>query len=270
MNLEAHVLVAVAADVLQLQHHLALVHAGLALGVLLGHLAAHHHADQLIHGGLGRNQGIHIFAVADDLDAVGQAEDFLQAMGDVDDGDAALLEQLHNLEHALDLVVRQRGGGLVHNQHLGVLLYGLRNFNHLLIAHRQVFHKLPGVDFDAQLLEGLGSLGLHRLFIDGDALADGPTQEHVFRRRQLLDVVELLVNDGNSVFGRQLGRHVVENLAVDLDFARGGHHRAGAAFDEGGFSGAVFSDQAQDFAPAQLERYVVQRHHAGVLLSDVL
>jgi hypothetical protein len=74
------------AEPAQRQHDLAGRGFGWRVGV--GYLAAHHQVDQLGLGRVGDAAGADALAVAQDGDAVGDRENLLQAVGNVDDADA--------------------------------------------------------------------------------------------------------------------------------------------------------------------------------------
>ena len=70
-----------------------------ALEALKQHFAADHHVDQaLTVNGSDRNR-VDVTAVAQDADVAAQAEDFVQTVRDIDDGDALVAQLLDNAEH---------------------------------------------------------------------------------------------------------------------------------------------------------------------------
>ena len=66
-------------------------------------------------------------AVAKHDDAVGDAENFIETVRDIDHADAAGLERAHRGEQPLDLIGRQACGGLVENQEVAVDAQGARD-----------------------------------------------------------------------------------------------------------------------------------------------
>ena len=269
MHLQGHIVITVAGDIFQLQNDILLVDTVLPRRIFLCHFAADHQADQFIHRSLGRNQGCHVLAVADNFDPVAQTEDLFQTVGNVNDGNPLGTKQFHDLKHVFYFVGGKRCARFVHNQNLRVLLDRLRDLDHLLISDRKIFHQLPGIDLDLKLGEGLCGFRFHGFSVDHDSVADRPSEEQIFRSGKLSDIVEFLVNDGDTVLGCQLRGHTVKLFSVDLDLSRGRNNGSRTAFDQGGFPGPVFTDQSEDLALAKLKGDVFQGNYAGVFFSDM-
>ncbi len=111
--------------------------------VEVGDLSADHPADDL--GGLGlvaRGGGDEL-AVAEDGHGVGEGEDLVHLVGDVEDGRPGGLEVVDHPEEAGDLGVGEGGGGLVHDHDRGVEGEGLGDLDHLLVADPEVGDPRP-------------------------------------------------------------------------------------------------------------------------------
>ena len=190
-------------------------------------------------------------------------------MGDIDDGNALLTKQFHNLEHILNFIRCQRSAGLIHDEDLCVLLDRLRDLDHLLIADRQILHQFPGIDLDLQLIESPGCFFFHGFSVDHDAVADRSSQKQVLRRRQFSDIVELLIDDRYAILRGQLRGHTVKLFPVDFDLSGCGNNCSRAAFDQGGLAGPVLSYQSEDLSFTQLQGYILQGNNAGVFFPDM-
>ena len=83
---------------------------------------------------LGHRRRDDMLAVAQDRGAVGDAEDLVHAVRDVDDGDALAAQLADIVEQALDLVARQRRGRLVEHQDLAGLRRRLDDLGQLAVA----------------------------------------------------------------------------------------------------------------------------------------
>ncbi len=81
--------------------------------------------DDLVHRQRGRIFGEDVTAVPQNGDAVGNAEDLVHPVRDVDDRDASFLEALHQREERVRFGRRQRRGRLVHDQDARILGQGL-------------------------------------------------------------------------------------------------------------------------------------------------
>ena len=144
------------AQVLDLQDDLA----GVRLGtrVELHDLAADHLADGLVDGHVGARGGRDPGAVAHDRDAVGLLEDLLQAMGDEEDGHALDLSSAMMREELGHLVGRERGRGLVHDEHARVERERLGDLHRLLLGQRQ--RRGRGMHVEVDIEAGQHLLGL--------------------------------------------------------------------------------------------------------------
>ena len=138
---EAHVLHRRRAQVLHLQHHRRVLrNRRVGLGLLVDH-AAHHHADDVVHGHIGHVPRVHIASVAHDRHAVGDDAQLLHAVGDVDDAHALGLQPADEREQILDFRFGQRRGGLVHDENARVAEgQRLGDFHHLLLGDGERAH----------------------------------------------------------------------------------------------------------------------------------
>jgi hypothetical protein len=102
----------------------------------------------------------HDMAVAQNRAAVGQADDLVEPMRDVDDGDTLLSHAAEHAEQTLDFVALQRRRRLVEDQHTAPAPQGLAYGDELALAKRQ----LPD-----------GTIGVRRKIEDLQSLAGFPT-----------------------------------------------------------------------------------------------
>ena len=269
VDLEVHILVSVAVYMLQFQHNVVLVDAWLSRRILLRHLTAYHHPDQLIDRCLRCDQRSDVLSVSDDFDSVGQSENLFQSVGNVNDRYAFLTQQFHDLEHALDFIGRQRRAGLIHDQNLRVLLDGFGDFYHLLIANGKILDQFFRIDLDLKLLERFGRFFFHGFLVYDHPLADRSAQKEVLGSGQFSDIIEFLVNNCDTVLRGKLRCHPVEFLTVDLDFARSRDDSSRTAFDQCRFPRAVLSDEPQNFPSSELERHILEGHDPRIFFPDV-
>ena len=101
-------------------------------------LTPHHAGNERIDSGIGCVQRRDPLAVAQHRDAVGEAQNLLQAMRDVDDADACRLELAQHVEEMRRLVVGERRVGFVQDEQLDVAGNRLGDLHHLLLGYRQV------------------------------------------------------------------------------------------------------------------------------------
>ena len=216
------------------------------------------------------DQRAHVAAVAHDGDPVGDDLDLVHAVGDVHDAQLLGAQVADDLEQLLDLRLRQRGGGLVEYDDLGLVGDGLGDLAHLLLADGQVAHLFGGVDVDAQLVEQLAGLVVHFAVVDQAALHEFAADEYVLGHGQVVHHVQLLVNDDDARLLGLLG--VVEFHLAPLvgDGAGILGVDAGQHLHQRGFARAVFAHQRVHLALAHLQIDVIQRVHAGERFVDAL
>ena len=86
-------------------------------------------------------------------DAVADGEHLVEAVRAEEDARALGPQVAGNLEQALHLDVRQRGGRLIHDEHRGALGDGLGDLDDPLVGDRQSLGRSVGIDAHAELVE---------------------------------------------------------------------------------------------------------------------
>ena len=86
----------------------------------VGHRSADDLLDEIARRGLADRDGGHAPPVAEHGDAVGDAEDLVEAVGDIDDADAARAEAPERVEEMLDVGLGQRRRRLVEDEDVGL------------------------------------------------------------------------------------------------------------------------------------------------------
>ena len=217
MQRKGNVGIAVACQMLHAQHFLAdLRFAG---GVAFFHLAPRHHGDQLRAVNFGYVLGRHILSVTHNGHAVSDGKQFLQTMGDKDDGNAASFQIPNNAEQCCDLVSGQGCGRLIHNKDLDVLTDGLGNLNDLLHSRGQAAHLLRRIQRNAHLVKQFLGAAFAVLDIHKDAGGGLFAEKDVLGGTDAGNQGKFLINNADALFlggGRCQGRKA---LAVDRDGA---------------------------------------------------
>ena len=270
MGLEAHVVEdAELIEVLRLQPHIALD--AELLGIQVVQRPAHHGGDQGVLRHVADILGHDELTVPHDGDPVAELEQLFQFMRDEQDGHALGLQAPDGLHQLIDLLLAQGGGRLVHDNQLGIQRHSLGDLHHLLLAGAQLaaFH----FDIDlgvAQRSQCLLGLLIHSGIIQKAVFLNGASHENVIRDRQLFDNVQLLVHAGDA---RLAGLdRVVEHdlLAVHIDFPLLRHMHAGEHLDQGGFAGAILTDQAVDLSRSDANRHIFQSDDTRKTFGNVL
>ena len=205
--------------------------------------------------------------VAEHRDAVGDLEHLVEAVADEQHGHALVPQLAHLPEQALDLVGRQRGRGLVHDQHPDVERDGLGDLDGLLGGDGQARRRHAGVEVDVEAgQQGLG-VRAHPPPAHDPALVT-VADEDVLGHAEVGEDQRLLV-DGGDAPALGVGRAARgRGLAVDQDLAVVGRVDAGHDLDQRRLAGPVLADQRVHLAPPQLERHVVEGTGGPEALGD--
>ncbi len=119
---------------------------GRRLVELQPHLPADHQLGQLLARRIGGAPLRHHFAVAHDINRVGDRHDLAQLVRDEDDGDAACAQGLQDAEQLIGLLRREHGARLVEDQDARAAIQHLHDLDALLLADRQVADERVGID----------------------------------------------------------------------------------------------------------------------------
>ena len=95
---------------------------------------ANHPLHDLITGEVLGCAGLDHLAVTKHGGGIAHGEDFVHLVGDVNDGNALGAQRVDNLKQHLGFALGQSGGGLVHDEDLGIHHQGLADLHHLLLA----------------------------------------------------------------------------------------------------------------------------------------
>ena len=242
------------------------------LVVQRGDLAADHPAHDLVGRGLRPRRRGDELAVAEHGHPVGQREDLVHLVADVQHGGAGLAQVVDHAEEPGDLRVRQRRGRLVHDHDRGVEGQGLGDLDHLLVADPQVADPGPRRDRRAQAVEQPARPGLHRAVVQ-PAQPAAPrllaAQEDVVGDRELRDEVQLLVDDPDAGVLGLARPGEPHRPAVQADLAVVVGDRAGQDLHQRALARAVLAADRVDLAGRRDQRDVAQRAHAAEVLGDV-
>jgi len=242
---------------------------GIDVRIPLGEPAAHHHLDDRILGQRGGGGLADEPTVPEHGHAVGDLEDLLQPVRDVDHRLARGPQLPDHPEQALALGVGQRAGRLIHDDDARVERQGLGDLDHLLLA-------------DAERPDPGGGRGRHaeprqeplRARVEplpGDVAepCHGLTpEEDVLGDRQLLDQVQLLVDDGDALELSVPGSLDLEGLALEHDLSLGPGIGPAQDLHERGLARSVLSHEGHDLTGKRAEIDAVQGADPRELLGD--
>ncbi len=228
--------------------------------------AADHHADHVLDARLARRRHADDAAVLHHRHAVGDAEHFLETVGNVDDTDALGAEPCDDAVQAFGVGGREHRGRLVEDDDPDLLRQGLGDFDHLLVGDREVADRTPRVDGKAQAPEQFSGAAVQRRpGYDARQLA----HEDVLGDRQVGREGGFLVNHRDAMLGRDpraIGR---DRRAVDEDRAAVGGDLARQHPHQRRLARAVLAEERVDLAGLEIEIDPLQRAHASERPRDV-
>ena len=195
-------------------------------------------------------------ALVDDADPVGHLLRLVDVVGGEDDGDAGFAQRADHPPHVLAQLHVDAGGRLVEEEYLRLVRECFRNQHAALHAARERDDLGVLLVPERKVLEHLLDEG-RVLALAEEAAAKGDRGPH-----------------GHESVGRELLRHQPDHrarsaivrddvTAGDGDAAGRRRHDPADDTDEGGLSGAVRSEQAENLARPDLEIDVLQRLEAG-------
>ena len=222
-------------------------------------VAPDHHGDQSRPGQLRHGGRADELAVLEHGDPVTKREDLLETVRNEEDRNAGVAKPPHPLEQELGLTARDDGGGLVQDEQLHLLNERPDDFDHLLVGNRQRTHLDARIDRDAEARHQLARVGARPSVVyEAEPRARFLPDEDVLRDREMPEKDELLVDDVDALAFCFSRRGPVDRASVEVDLAGVRCLGAGQYLDESGLAGAVFSDQAVNFAGADIEGHRVR------------
>ena len=215
--------------------------------------------------------GAHPAPAAQDGHPVGELEDLVHPVRDVEDAHAAPAHLGDHLEEALDLVVGEDRRGLVEHQHAAALPALQRGGD----RHDGPLHRGRGgqravdVEVDVERREHPSGLGLLLPPQDpaAEAASEAAVEREVVLGAQLEDQAEVLVDEAQAV---RHGPAHLEGDTVELGVrARVGRVVGREQLDERRLARAVLAHERVDLTRRDVERDVVQRPRPGEGLREV-
>ena len=165
----------------------------ISLGNMASEFAANHLLDQYVAVDIAGPMGGDVSTVTENRYIVGDREDFIHLVGDVDDADAMRLEIRDDRKEVIHFALGKRGSRLVHDQNVGFEGNCLGDLYDLPIGDGEVSNLNVRIDVDVQapkqmlghaahfrmIHEVHETQSLHRLAPNPDVLGDGHVRHQV-------------------------------------------------------------------------------------------
>ncbi len=205
-------------------------------------------------------------------DPVGEREDLVHAVRDVQDAGAALADLRHDVEESLDLVVREDRGGLVEHENAIAVpaLQRRRDRDDGPLDRCRGGERAVDVEVDVE--RGEDPAGLLLLLAPqhaaAEAAGEAAAQGQVVLGAELEDQPEVLVDEAQAV---RDGLADLELGTVHLGNRAGiGRVVGGEELDQRRLARAVLAHQGVDLAAGDLDADIVERPGAGERLREAL
>ena len=199
-----------------------------------------------------------LLAVAQHRHHVGDGFDLLEAVGNVEDGDALRLELADEAEERGRLDRGQRRGRLVEDR--DPVRNGERagDLRQLALRDRQALHRRGHRRLDPEHPHRLGRAAIHLPVIDRQPAPKLAPEKHVFGDRQVRRQHDLLMDQNDAAPLRVDRAFQLDRRAVELDRAAGGREMARQDLHQRRLARAVFADDRVDLSGANADRDVAQ------------
>ena len=271
MQGEGNVVHIVGGEVAHLQQHIPDLLVAVQRAVDIAKIAAHHHADQLSLVNLAGLDGVHIAAVLEDRDLVGDLKDLAHAVGHVDDDLVLVAQPADDAEQAVDLRIAKARGGLVKADDAQVLAaVGLHDLHHLLVGHVQVLDLVGGTDGQAEIGDDARGHLVGLVLVDhAQRICRHAAQIDVLGHGKLHEDLALLVDDAHARLNGLVRIAEMNLLAVDEVLSGAWLVVAVEGFEQRGLAGAVLAQESEHLAAVGRKADVVQRLYARKVFGDV-
>ena len=192
-------------------------------------------------------------AVAEDRHTVGERLDLMHFVRDDDDRLAVVAHVAQYGEELVGLLRRENGGRLVKDENVRAAVENLYDLDRLLLGDGHIVDLLRGIHAEAVFVADLADLCRGCFEIE---LA-GQTENDIFRRRQHIHELEMLMDHADAVVKGVLGGADDNFLSVDLDLALIREIDAGEHIHKRRLAAAVFAEQREDLSAVNIQPYLI-------------
>ena len=232
-------------------------------------LTAHHQLDDALHRHFRRRLCGDPRAIAHDGHFVGDTQDLLHLVGNINDAAAAVPQHIDDAEQVLHFLLSKRGGGLVEHDDVGMVRDSFGNLHHLALGHGHRAHNGARVHMDAQIIKNRRRISEH-LFFGREGPHRGIAAEpDIVHNIALECLVQLLMHHGDAVFQRLFRGFEADFLPIQQDLPAVLAVNAEQALHQGGLARPVFPHQRMHRAALYRQRNIVERLDAGEGLADI-
>ena len=197
VQLEADIFHTVAAEVLDLQHDL--LPGRIVLDrIVIGKFAPDHQLNQTLLVRVLNADRVDVLAVPEDGNPVTDLKQLIQAVGDVDDGNALLLEIADDIEQPALFFHGDGCCGFIQDQHAGIAENGFADLHDLAVGHRKLTNPGLGSDVALKFFQQFRSFFIPLRVVDEEAAVAAVAHEEVVRHGHCFKLDHLLIYHGDA------------------------------------------------------------------------
>ena len=210
---------------------------------------ADNHLDESVLGGLRHRDGADELAVAEDRGAVGEPCHLVEPVRHVDDRDTGSAQAVNGIEEQVDVVSRQRRGGLVEHDHSRFRGHRACHSDECTLCGLEAIDRRRRVDVDLPALEKLPcKLALAAPRDQPVRRAKARDVRDVLGDREAVQEAQVLMHERESVRSRLARADPVrKDVPAETDRARGRAVDAGKDLDQRALARAVLAEQSKYF-----------------------
>ena len=207
-------------------------------------------------------------AIAQDRDAVGQRLHFVEAVRDIENGDAVIAQAAHDVEQRRYLVIGQHGRRLIEDHHLSLVQQRACDLHELALGERQVANAVARPGRRAHPRQQFGGAAVHRPVVHHEPAADLAAEKQIFGNRQVARQQDFLMHQHDAGGLRLHGIAKRDRPAFHREAAGARRDITGQELHQRGLASAILADHRMNLARQDVERDVRQYRDLAVGLAE--
>ena len=236
--------------------------------------AANHQIRHFLYGSVTDPAHVDELPVAENRTAVGNLPDFLDLMGDEDDGFSVFPEAVNDLQEKINFLRCEYGCRLIEDHDFRLAVQHFQDLNPLPDRDGQVFDPVGRIDFQPEFFGELADFVVCFFQVNPGQEAQpalhGFDPEHdILCYGVIVNQLEMLMDHTDAVCGSIIGRMEDNRLSVDQDRPVIRLIHAEQHAHQSGFTRSVFTEERIYLAPPDGDRNIIVCHDTGKAFRDM-
>ena len=209
----------------------------------------------------------YIFSIPKNCNMIPNLKNFLQPVGNINDGNSIGNQFSHNPEQDINLCCRQRRCRFIHDQHFQVILNKVAgDLDHLLLPHSQISDQRIRIDIVLQSLHHRFCAFSMFVIVQKQAFLLFMSHKDILVHRQIRKKAQFLMDNTDAPRSGCIGILKNDFPSVHVHFAGARLLDSRNHFHQGGFPGTVLTNQYIHLPFEKVKGNLVQCLCAGVNL----